>query len=132
MHIPNQVANIDNGEIYSVVSLTLKHPVLGSTITIPPKDMNENFSEYVDPKDVEIQRLTKELNELRATRVHKEPRKGRTNLTDDQKYEAELLYSTGATDAHVMSKFDVSLSTARRMREVWKARLQGLTARSEA
>lgn len=77
-------------------------------------EFNETIEEYVDPRDVEIERLNKVIADLKMRK--KKPRKMRKRLTFGEIAEIKELILKGESNTAIGNEYNVSDSTVSRFR----------------
>ena len=112
LDIPREVVNNENVR-HTVMSVMLK-PKDGEAFKIAIDLFNKRYVEYVDPKDLEIQRLKQELSALKEK--HKPVRKKKRTLTKGELLEVEELISRGEDNTSLATQYDMSDSAISRIR----------------
>lgn len=118
LYLPKEVVDKD-GRRAIVVSVTVVPLVIGGKGTeqhdIKLDNFLETYTEYVDPKDLEIARLLKQLADLKAK--HKPARKKKRTLTALERAEVRTLIANGENNTAIATQYDISDSSVSRMRK---------------
>lgn len=104
----------ENGERAHLVSINIVYAG-GDSQMIDRENFNEKWDEYIDPRDLEIQRLLKELEALKLK--HKPVRKKKRSLNTGERAEVRQLISRGESNTTIAQEYDISDSAVSRIRK---------------
>lgn len=100
---------------YVIVGLTLRPHTGGETLSVPYENFVEAYDEYVDPKDLEIQRLNRIIEELKNGKDNS-TRKGRIMLSNEQWEEVKDLIRKGVRNIDIAAEYGISDSAISKRR----------------
>ena len=103
---------LEGGRKLTLVSLSMADK--SGTVEYKLEDFNKKFEEYIDPKDLEIQRLRNELAAMKEK--HKPVRKKKKTLTKMERLEVEQLIANGEGNPAIATQYDMSESAVSRIR----------------
>ena len=99
----------EDGQKFFIESI-LMNPLDNTTPRVAPfSHFTERYSEYIDPKDIEIARLKKELAKYR-------PKKTRRLLNNGERKEIVELILKGETNRPIAQEYQVSETVISKMR----------------
>ena len=96
-----------NGKVGEIVSINLS-TLEGKTITVPYANFIEAYEEYVDPKDIKISQLEREIKELKDKLNKPSGRKRRKKLTEGEWKDIEGYIREGLNPKEIAVLMDVS------------------------
>ncbi len=112
--LPNIVVDTIRGNKARVVSVVVRYESKDTTDTISTAAFLSTFVEYVDPKDVEIARLRKQVEDLKVKA--RKPRKSYRTPNAGELLEMRELLKQGTVGHKVAIEYGVSESFVGRVR----------------
>ena len=114
IELPLIVTN-SSGETSQVLGVDLK--IIGNNeepFMVQTESFLNTYEEYIDPKELRIKQLEKQLEELKAK--HKKPRQSRKRLLPGEKLEIRELILKGEPNLSIAKEYEVSDSTISKIR----------------
>ncbi len=108
IELPKQVKD-SNGEVYDLVSITVKNN--DKTNAVPRDNFLAQYTEFLDPKDLEIERL---MNIIKELETPKKPTKRR--LLKGEWKEIEELIRKGEGNTQIANEYGISDSAVSKRR----------------
>lgn len=105
-----EVTNRD-GQICLIQNIEVRNKYTGELVAIPFDNFVEAYDEYIDPKDLEIQRLNKIIEELKSGKTSGKVGGTKKRLLPAEWREVEELIRQGLKNVEIAKEYGISDST---------------------
>lgn len=95
-----------DGAICDVLNVEVRNRYTLETVTIPFDKFIEAYEEYIDPRDLEIEKLNKLIKELQEEK--KAQKKPRRRLTKEEWKEIDELIRKGIRNIDIAAEYGIS------------------------
>ena len=112
--LPNIVVDTVRGNRARIVSVVVRYDSKDTTDTISTAAFLSTFVEYIDPKDVEIARLRKQVEDLKVKA--RKPRKSYRTPDAGEILEMRALLAQGTVGHKIATEYGVSASYVSKLR----------------
>ena len=101
------------GDLYEVLEVSLRDMNTNEVVAVKFDSFLLNYSEYVDPKDLEIERLKQIIKDLENGA---KPKHTKTRLTDDEWLDVENDIRNGGRNIDIARTYGISDSSVSKKR----------------
>ena len=108
----NKLVEREDGVVMEVVSIEVKNATTAS-ICVDYDEFIDEYTNYIDPKDAEINRLKAIINELKNPHTE---RKSRKRLIEGEWREVKELIRKGVSNTDIAAEYDISDSSVSKKR----------------